>query len=70
MLCSAWISAENPNSDINVSKSELKQMFSYADPEYLMDDEEREQPDKLDSPVTVYRGVTSHYTQIFGGGRL
>ena len=60
MLCSAWISAENPNSDINVSKSELKQMFSYADPEYLMDDEEREQLDQLDSPVTVYRGVTSH----------
>lgn len=60
MLFSAWISAENPNSDINVSKSELKQMFSYANPEYLMDDEEREQLDQLDSPVTVYRGVTSH----------
>lgn len=59
MLCSAWISAENPNSDINVSPSELLELFSYADPEYLMDDNEQKQLAALDSPVTVYRGVTS-----------
>lgn len=60
MLSNAWIQAENPNSDINVSKSELKQMFSYADSEYLMSDEERDELARLDSPVTVYRGVTSY----------
>lgn len=60
MLCSAWLRAENPNRDINVTQSELLNMFSCTRPEYLMDEEELEQLAEIDSPVTVYRGVTSY----------
>lgn len=60
MLCSAWITSENPNSDVNVSQSELLQMFRSADKSLLMTAEERKWLDELDNPVTVYRGVTPY----------
>ncbi len=60
MLCAAWITSENPNSDVNVSQSELLQMFRSADKFLLMTAEERKRLDELDNPVTVYRGVTPY----------
>ena len=60
MLCSAWITSENPNSDVNVSQSELLRMFRSADKSLLMTAEERKRLDELDNPVTVYRGVTPY----------
>ena len=41
MLCSAWITSENPNSDVNVSQSELLRMFRSADKSLLMTAEEK-----------------------------
>ena len=60
MLCAAWVSSENPNSDVNVSQSELLQMFRSADKSLLMTAEERKRLNELDDPVTVYRGVTPY----------
>lgn len=60
MLSSAWITSENPNSDANVSQSELLRMFRSADKFLLMTAEERKRLDELDDPVTVYRGVTPY----------
>ena len=60
MLCSAWITSENSNSDVNVSQSELLRMFRSADKSLLMTAEERKRLDELDDPVTVYRGVTPY----------
>ena len=50
MLCSAWITSENPNSDVNVSQSELLRMFRSADKSLLMTAEERKRLDELDDP--------------------
>ena len=60
MLCSAWITSENPNSDVNVSQAELLRMFRSADKSLLMTADERKWLDELDDPVTVYRGVTPY----------
>ena len=60
MLCSAWITSENPNSDANVSQSELLRMFRSADKSLLMTAEERKWLNEIDNPVTVYRGVTPY----------
>lgn len=56
MLCSAWITSENPNSDVNVSQSELLRMFRSADKFLLMTAEERKRLDELDDPVTYTEG--------------
>ncbi len=60
ILSDAWVRSENPNLDPNVTTSKLISMFKKADPEILMDDEEREQLAELDDTVTIYRGVTSY----------
>ena len=60
ILSSAWIMSENPNADSNLSKRQLVSLFRSADPSVLMDEEERQALAGLDSPVTVYRGVTSY----------
>lgn len=60
MLADAWIRSESPNDDPNLSKTKLLAMFKAADPNILMDDEERSQLQSLENPVTVYRGVTSY----------
>ena len=52
--------SENPNADANLSKRQLVSLFRSADPSVLMDGDERRSLDGLDSPVTVYRGVTSY----------
>ena len=64
ILADAWIRSENPNSDPNLTKSQLLRMFLSADPNVLMSPEEREQLHSLENPVTVYRGVTSHNTAV------
>ena len=60
ILSDAWIRSENPNLDANFTPNKLLAMFKDADPQVLMDAEEREQLEELDDTVTVYRGVTSY----------
>lgn len=59
MLADAWIRSESPNDDPNLSKGKLLSLFKEADPDILMDEEERDILRNLENPVTVYRGVTS-----------
>lgn len=58
ILADAWVRSENPNLDKNFTKREMLEMFKKADPEILMDGEERQQLAELEESVTVYRGVT------------
>ena len=60
VLAEAWIHAEAPNMDVNVSKTELVKFFSQADKASLMTAAERKQLADLPDIVTVYRGVTSY----------
>lgn len=60
LLADVWIRSESPNDDPNLSKTKLLAMFKVADPNILMDDEERSRLQSLEDPVTVYRGVTSY----------
>lgn len=60
ILSSAWMQSENPNCDPNVGQRKLIAMFKDADPDVLMDEDERKELDAMDTPVTVYRGVTSY----------
>lgn len=60
MLSSAWILNEMPNQDPNISKGELVNLFRSVSLEYLMDEEEFQQYQELEDPVTIYRGVTSY----------
>lgn len=60
MLSSAWILNETPNQGPNISKKELVNLFHSVSPEYLMDEEEQQQYQELEPPVTIYRGVTSY----------
>lgn len=60
MLADAWIRSESPNDDPNLSKGKLLSLFKEADPNILMDEEERDMLRNLENPVTVYRGVTSY----------
>lgn len=60
MLSDAWIRSESPNDDPNLSKSKLLALFKAADPQILMDEGERAMLNALETPVTVYRGVTSY----------
>ncbi len=60
LLSAGWILSENPNQDINVSKTELVQMFKEADKMYLMDEDERAVFSRLGNRVTIYRGVTPY----------
>lgn len=59
-LSQAWIIAEAPNSDPNLTKRELLALFRSVDPQKLMDEEEYGVFRGLDDVVTVYRGVTSY----------
>ena len=60
ILADAWIQAENPNMDCNVTKAELVSMFKRSDREYLMTEAERKLLAALEETVTVYRGVTPY----------
>lgn len=60
LLADAWVNSECPNMDVDVSKTELVEMFTKADKQYLMSEVERKQLAQLGDKVTVYRGVTSY----------
>lgn len=60
LLIWAWTSSESPNSDPNLSKAKMLELFCSIDPAKLMDEEEFKQFQELDDIVTIYRGVTSH----------
>ena len=60
ILASAWTMAEYPNLDVNLSKRQLVSLFKAAAPDALMDEEERQELADLESPVTIYRGVTPY----------
>ena len=60
ILADAWIKAEAPNMDVNVSKMELVELFSQADKKSLMTEAEQKRFGDLTETVTVYRGVTSY----------
>ncbi len=60
ILADAWIKAEAPNMDVNVSKTELVGLFSQADKQSLMTEDEQKRFADLTETVTVYRGVTSY----------
>lgn len=60
ILADAWIQAENPNMDCNVTKTELVSMFKGSDREHLMTAAERNLLENLEESVTVYRGVTPY----------
>lgn len=60
ILADAWIKAEAPNMDVNVSKTELVGLFSQADKQSLMTESEQKRFADLTETVTVYRGVTSY----------
>lgn len=55
-----WVCTEAPNSDPNLSKMQMLNLFRKADPAVLMDETELQQFRQLEDLVTVYRGVTSH----------
>ena len=56
-LKDAWILSENPNSDVNVTLSELKKFFRNADKSVLMDERERDLLKSLPVEVEVFRGI-------------
>ena len=60
ILADAWIKAEAPNMDVNVSKTELVGLFNQADKQSLMTEDEQKRFADLTETVTVYRGVTSY----------
>lgn len=60
ILADAWIKAEAPNMDVNVSKTELVGLLNQADKQSLMTEDEQKRFADLTETVTVYRGVTSY----------
>lgn len=60
LLSWTWTSSEAPNSNPNLSKAKALALFRTIDPAKLMDEEEFERFQNLDSVVTIYRGVTSY----------
>lgn len=59
-LITSWISDENSNNNVNVSRKELLSYFKEVPKEYLMDKEELEVYSNLSDVVEVYRGVTNY----------
>ena len=64
-LSQAWIIAEAPNSDPNLTKREMLALFRSVDPQKLMDEEEYGVFCGLDDVVTVYRGVPTAMRSIW-----
>jgi len=59
-LADAWVLCEEPNRDPNFTKRQLLGLFQKADPRALMSEEEYQQFQALEDPVTIYRGVTPY----------
>jgi len=57
LLNYAWISSENPNTDVNVNIRTVLSWFKKADKKQLMNEEDYEVYNNLPEYVTLYRGV-------------
>ena len=57
-LTESWVTEENPNMDVNVSRREALKMFRKAKKHYLMDKEDLEYWKNLPETITVWRGVS------------
>lgn len=56
-LADAWVTEENPNMDVNVSRKESIDMFRKCRKRYLMTSEDLQYFKSLPTSITVYRGV-------------
>ena len=57
-LKESWTGEENPNQDVNVSRSRAVSLFQKAEKKNLMDEEEYSCYEDLPQKVTVWRGVS------------
>lgn len=57
LFAEAWVSSENPNMDVNVSRKEAVKWFKEADKKHLMDKDEYKVWEDLPETFVVYRGV-------------
>lgn len=53
-----WVSQENPNQDVNVSRKESVSYFKKANKKYLMTEEDFEYYNNLPDEIEVWRGVS------------
>lgn len=58
LLAESWVTEENPNMDVNVSRKEVLKMFKKCKKEYLMDEKDLDYYNNLPEKVTLYRGVS------------
>ena len=63
LIC-AWVETEMPELDMNVSKEEYVKLFKMSDKKYLMEENELEKYNNLDTTITIYRGVNSEYNNV------
>lgn len=59
LLGDAWVSSEYANLDVNVSKTQLLNLFKRADKKALMSESELETYNEFEDSIVVYRGVGS-----------
>ncbi len=57
LFADVWVNNEGTNHTSVFTQKELAELFSSCDPEYLMDEEEREVFRNLPDELTIYRGV-------------
>jgi len=60
LLADAWVTEENPNMDVNVSRKEAIKMFNSCDKKLLMEKEDYEYYMNLPDEITIWRGVGYH----------
>ena len=59
LLADAYVNTEYPNTNPNVSKQTMINLFKYADKKHLMSEEEFEIYQGFNNAVKIYRGVSS-----------
>lgn len=64
MLRLSYQREEMPSKDIEVSIAEITDWFIQANPEYLMEEDERRTFDELPENIVVYRGVRDSETKV------
>lgn len=57
-LADAWVTQENPNMDVNVTRRSSISMFRKANKQYLMTPEDYEYYMNLPEEITIWRGVS------------
>jgi len=58
-LIDAFINDEFANNNVNVPKAELVKLFKIAKRDYMMQENDKEEFNKLPNEITVYRGLTT-----------